>query len=302
MRAALKAGVETLLCAAGAAALGRRRHAGRTLILAYHNIIPAGERAAGDRSLHLSQSDFAAQLDLLARGHDVVPLANLAEPTTGGRPRAVITFDDAYQGTLTAGVAELARRGLPATIFVPPSFLGGGSFWWDALAGDDGMSADVREHALHRLGGEDDRIREWASAHATVPPPLPTHQLCGTEAQLREAVGAGMTLGSHTWSHASLPTLPADRLRRELVDSREWLRNRFEGKGFVDWLAYPYGHTSAAVAIAAEAAGYIGALRVDGGWLRGPAPFADPFDIPRQNIPAGISIRGFELRVAGVTG
>jgi hypothetical protein len=78
-----------------------------------------------------------------------------------------------------------------------------------------------------------------------------------------------------------------------------WLRERFSN--VIPWLAFPYGLTSVPVADAARSAGYDGALRVDGGWLPPPSRAQiDPYDMPRHNIPAGLSLRGFELRTSGL--
>lgn len=299
----MKPAAEVVLTSAGIAALSRRRMAGRTLILAYHNIVPDGETAAGDLSLHLPQRRFAEQLDVLVRTHDVVPLS---QAMTGGhsrssRPRAVITFDDATQGALTAGVAELRTRGLPATIFIAPDFVGGRGFWWDSLVlpGSAAAGEEVRTRALTELGGSDTRVREWAESHSFPLRDVPAHQTCATEAQLAAAAGQDIDFGSHTWSHPNLTRLAGAELQRELARPLAWLSERF--RTFVPWLAYPYGLWNAAVAEAARTAGYQGALRVAGGWIPSAVQDAQLHSIPRQNIPSGLSTRGFELRVSAVT-
>src|SRR5579862_5104874 len=113
--------------------LVRGRH-GRTLVLAYHNVLPDTAEPTGDRSLHLPRARFAEQLDVLADWCDVVPLATvLGRAPATGRPRVAITFDDGYRGALTVGAAELRARSLPATMFISPGLVGGDGFWWDAL-------------------------------------------------------------------------------------------------------------------------------------------------------------------------
>src|SRR5690606_28448975 len=122
-----------------------------------------GERAVGDVSLHLPQRAFARQLDQLRRTHEVVTLDEAMMPTSPPRrPRAVITFDDAYRGAVRAGVDELVRRSMPATLFVSPAFIDGGSFWWDVLADESGLAEEVRTNALETLQGKDEAIRRWA--------------------------------------------------------------------------------------------------------------------------------------------
>jgi peptidoglycan/xylan/chitin deacetylase (PgdA/CDA1 family) len=301
LRPVLKRSVERALCRAGVGIHLRRWRAGDTLILAWHNIVPDGEPWGGDRSLHLPQRAFARQLDVLRRTHDVVPLAALLDG--GGqrrsRPRAVITFDDAYQGAMTAGVEELRQRRLPATVFVAPAFVGGRSYWWDVFTelGSAALSPALRTHALHELGGRDAVVRAWAAEQDVPLQAVPAHMTCATEAQLKRAEDV-VAYGSHTWSHPFLPALEPDELRQELEAPRQWLAERFDN--VVDFIAYPYGGCSPAVKQAAQEAGYVLGLRVDGGWLRGPAADEVRYALPRHNVAAGLSTAGFELRASGL--
>jgi len=302
LRTLLKRSVEKVLCRGGFARAARLRRRGETLVLAYHNVVPHGESCEGDRSLHLTQRDFGRQLDLLARTHDVVPLAELfASRSARGRPRAVVTFDDAYRGAVTAGVEELSRRGLPATVFVTPGFLDGRSFWWDALArpGDGGLAPETRERCLSELRGEDHAIRRWAEVQGMPIREVPPHQTGASEAELRAAhATSGISLAAHTWSHPSLPSLAPEVLRVELLRPLAWLRERFDG--VLPWLTYPYGLTSPAVEEEARRAGYEGAFRVDGGWMPREAGPELRHSLPRANIPAGASLEHFEMRTSGL--
>lgn len=69
---------------------------------------------------------------------------------------------------------EVARRGLPATIFVAPKFLGGAGFWWDELAGSAGPGLDdrLRAHALEALGGRHEAVMQWTGSNGHPPAPL----------------------------------------------------------------------------------------------------------------------------------
>jgi len=293
----VKRAAELAICRSGIAAVARRRLAGATVVLAYHNVVPHGQSARGDASLHLPQTEFARQLDELRRTHDIVPLGDVLQaPAPRARPRAVITLDDATAGALTAGVDELVRRGLPATFFVAPAFVPGGSFWWDALVG---LDQGTREHALSELRGDDPAVRSWAASRALRIDEVPAHQRCGTEAQLAEAAAAGMTFGAHGWSHRNLAAIPAAELAEELSRPLAWLAERVETA--VPWLAYPYGRSSAPVEQAAAKAGYEGAVRIAGGWMRHPpGDTAERYRLPRLNVPAGVTLEGFRLRAAGL--
>ena len=300
MRSALKHIVERVMVVSGLAAVARRRRRGGALILAYHDIVPHGEHVAGDRSLHLTQASFARQLDALLATHEVVPLtAILAGParSPAQRARVAITFDDAYLGAMTAGVAELRARGLPATVFVAPGLLGQVT-WWDLLGGAEGdLGLGQREHALRALGGDGDRVRAWAASTGigtseTGLPRIATHE------QLAQALRyERLVPGAHTWSHPNLCTVAGATLERELRSAHEWLRERFVST--IPVLAYPYGLHSPAVMDATGSAGFAHALRVDGGWMsHDAAPQAHA--IPRFNVPAGLSDDGFALRLAGI--
>lgn len=280
--------------------LVRRRTGTDALVLAFHNVVPRGEHPAGDRSLHLPQGAFAGYLDQLAATHDVVPLDELLRPpsATGDRPRAAVTFDDGYTGALTAGAAELAARGMPATFFVVPGLIDADGFWWDALAGEEGtLSEGFRDEALARARGEDAAVRDLARRRGIRAHPLPPHARPGSLAEIAAAAGvAGMRIGAHSWSHPSLARVSAAELRREVEAPLEWMRAHVP-TAMVPWLSYPYGSTSAEVERAAARAGYAGAVRVGGGWVRGGT---DPFAVPRVNVPAGLSPAGFALRAAGL--
>lgn len=305
LRTRVKGALERGLLLSGIPRASRRRRSGDVLVLAYHDVVPHGAAPMGDRSLHLPRSAFARQLDLLRATHDVIPLdAALARGAArASRPSVVITFDDAYRGAMTAGIEELEARGMPATVFVPPAFVGGGVFWWDALTppGAAGLPAGVREHALTVLAGRSDAILARAAdgGGGVAPDAIPPYARCATEAELRRAASVpGITLASHTWSHPNLAALPPEALDDELRRPLAWLRERFEGT--LPVLTYPYGLASAAAERAAADAGYEAALRIDGGWLsRAPG---NRYALPRLDVPAGLSPAGFRLRIAGLVG
>ena len=298
VRALAKRAIERAAVGAGLTALARRAQRGKVLVLAYHNVVPDGEPVAGDRSLHLPQRAFAAQLEILVQTHDVVSLREgLAAPAReSGRPSAVITFDDAYRGALTAGIDELAKRGLPAAVFVPPAFVGDGTFWWDALA-IEGRADAFRTTALTACRGEDARVRAEARRRGLREREVPAHARCVTLDELTRAARQ-LAVGSHSWSHLNLAALTSDALAEELVRPLAWLREHIPG--FLPWLAYPYGQSSARVAAAARKAGYDGALLIEGGWSARPP--RDPHAVPRLDVPGSVSQDGFAMRIAGLVG
>lgn len=286
----------------GLSALERRRRTPSGVILSYHNVVPRGEPLVGDRSLHVDQAVFAAQLDLLGETHEIVTLEELVANRSAapGVARAAVTFDDAYLGAMTVGLDELARRNMPSTVFVAPGILGTPGCWWDLLAdGDGALAPGLRRHALEELGGRHASVMAWAGEQALPTADLPAHaRPTSAEELVRQADRPGVSLGAHTWAHVNLAAVSPLECTEEMTRSRTWLQN---GVGrFCDWLAYPYGLWNERVAERAAEV-FAGALRVDGGLAlargraRGPV-----FATPRVNVPRGLTLDGLRLRLAGL--
>jgi peptidoglycan/xylan/chitin deacetylase (PgdA/CDA1 family) len=155
-----------------------------------------------------------------------------------------VTFDDAFRSAATVFPA-LERLGVSVQIFVCTRFaLVGAPLTIPELAGDD-------PHELATM--------DWD--------------------ELREHAARGIGVGSHTVSHARLPTLSGDELRRELNESKEEVEERLRRS--CDDLAYPYGEHDARVRAAARAAGYGRAHALRG--LRSDAHATPRLDLYRRH-------------------
>ncbi len=279
-----------------------RLNRGRQLILAYHNVVPDGHAVRGDASLHLHVSAFQRQLDLLMASHRVVSLSLLLRTGVGESDDrlACITFDDAYRGALELALPELQARGLPATIFVAPGLLGTPAFWWDALSrpGSVGLDDETREYALDVLAGEGAAIHAWAQGGGWIRSEAFEWERPATHDELETLVEDGLvTVAPHSWSHPNLTRLVRERVTEEVDRPLAWLRARF-GQRMLPVFAYPYGLSSRGVEESVKLAGYEAALRVNGGLVGGRRP--NRFSLPRVNVPAGLSPRGFRLRMEGM--
>jgi peptidoglycan/xylan/chitin deacetylase (PgdA/CDA1 family) len=274
-----------------------RRMAGRSLILAYHNVVPDELQGRGDVSLHLPLSRFLGQIDLIQAHCNVRPLADLlAGGSFEDGPRVAVTFDDAYRGAVELALPELDRRGIPCTLFVAPGLLGSRSFWWDELALEGvGLPEEVRRDALERQAGRQERIRS-SRGEGPGTGPLPECYACASKDQVRALARLRhVTLGAHSWSHPNLTRIEGSELTMELSRPLDWLGSA--SVPMIPVLAYPYGLCSPAVEAAAAEAGYAAALLVQGGWFVPPAGSA--WTIPRYTVPAGLSVDGLMLRLSG---
>lgn len=295
-RKKVKGMVEAVPTTGGLTRLNRHRHRTDTIIVAYHNVLPDRSQPAGDRSLHLAHEKFVAQLDRLVRTHEVVPLSELLPPhPKTQRPQAAITLDDAYHGVVELAVPELKGGGLPPTVFVAPGLLGDRSFWWALLADPDaGVVPDgVRQRSLTDHKGIHQAVLSSERPRVESMPPYARSATAGE--LLKAAERTRLVLASHTWSHPNLTALHGDGICAELRPARSWLTDHVSTP-FLG-LAYPYGlfdgRVESAVRLECPAA-----FMLRGGWFRRSAVHITLHRIPRVNISAGVSLRGFELRTS----
>ena len=192
------------------------------LVLCYHAV-----SSSWPASLSISPDQLGEQLEsLIGRGYRGETFsAALAQPPTGRT--VVVTFDDAYLSTLTAGKPVLDRLGLPATVFVPTAFPATGQpMSWPGI---DVWTGGEHAHELLPLS--------WM--------------------QLRALADDGWEVGSHTVTHPRLTQIDDHALRGELVQSREACVEAL-GRQCTS-LAYPYGDVDGRVVRATEEAGYTAA-------------------------------------------
>jgi peptidoglycan/xylan/chitin deacetylase (PgdA/CDA1 family) len=265
------------------------------LVLSYHNIVESVDAVRGDRSLHLPQDRFVAQLDVLAELVTVVPLASLLSSDDPTRIRVAITFDDAYEGALAHGVRACVQRGLPCTVFVAPGLLGRVPYW-DRQAEAGRWSAPERERFLTAQRGID------PEPECEVPSGLGAQRIAGVP-QLREASEwPGVSFGNHSHDHANLAVLSATEVASQLERAWRWLNSEVPA-ALVPVVAYPYGLAPHDLAALQNVPGTAFGLCVTGGWLPAYQPAAHgtrrALSLPRWNVPAGISVPGFRARLRG---
>lgn len=277
------------------AALRRFRQA--VPILCYHNVVARPlDPGTGDPAMHMPLATFVEQMEWLRRRYRVIPLEELLASAERGFPRgaAVLTFDDAYQGTFEHALPVLDALGLPAAIFV----VGGApgtpyGFWWDDPEVVRRMNSQCRSRWLTLLKGDGDLIRAEISAPVTQP--APSLQAASWDT-IRASIRRGLvTVGAHSMTHRALPALDRETLEHEVRASRQVAARELGVPP--TFFAYPYGAWSPAVRDAASAAGYAAALTLD----PRPARHSDDlWALPRTNVPAGISLSGFCSWVAGL--
>jgi peptidoglycan/xylan/chitin deacetylase (PgdA/CDA1 family) len=239
-------------CARATVALGSGRRAGsgggeaRLRVLTYHRF-----GSTPRDPFCVTVEDFARQMAWLAEHRLAVSLADL-EGFVEGRARladgcVVVTIDDACPSLFSHALPVLRRHAIPAVAFVPAGELRAGG------------------EAMARADDESRARLAWS--------------------QLDALLEAGLTVGSHGWTHRSLARLSAAEAREEAERSRAALEQR-TGQPVTSF-AYPFGTRAdynATTASVLRAAGYRTAFTSQHGAIR---PGTDALELPRVKVEGG---------------
>lgn len=219
----------------------------------YHSIA-----IGGDDPYCVSPAAFVEQLAWLRRqGFEVVPLSFVSGAIKAGKRRTlrrkvVITFDDGCEDFLANALPVLLDHGYPATVFLVTDMLGGQASWNESGA----------------------------------------HVRLMSEADARYVKKHGISLGSHTATHADLTRLSDQReLQRQLTGSRDTLTSL--GETFYAF-SYPWGQWSWETITAVRDSGYECAVAV-GEQTRVAA--ADVYRLPRITMTYDMDMSRFASRL-----
>lgn len=108
---------------------------------------------------HRVESDhaaaFARQLDYIEKIGSFISLGDAMDRLQGGDDIGgryfCLTFDDGYKSAFTNAYSELAERGIPATFFVVPNFVGSGPDYvtWDECRSMSAGGMTLGSHSLN---------------------------------------------------------------------------------------------------------------------------------------------------------
>lgn len=250
--------------------------AGQGVIFTLHHVRPAVANTFSPNA-HLGitpQFLSEAILETQRLGYEVVHLHELPDRLKGsveGRRFAAFTLDDGYRDNLVHAAPVFRRHGAPFTIFVTKGFVDRSrSIWWqtaeeltravDYFAFDFGQGEEIvnchslseKQLAFNRLAyfvdshDEDEAVRliDTIARKNGIDPMSIVDREVMTVDELRELIRDPLArLGGHTVTHCNLARVPADRLKREIVNSLDaigwWTGHRPET------FAYPYGFARA---------------------------------------------------------
>ena len=262
-------------------------------VIAYHGV---GE-SPSNTVMHVSPMRLLAQLELLQDRYRVVPLRTLVDRwRTGASTRncVAITFDDAYAGVLIHALPILRALDIPATVFVASDYATlGASYWWDSIERQRLASGDREWTETVKVVGLSGAVRSAPTVLDQIRSRVlarfagrwPGELSSGSESVWRSltfgelellAADERIEFGVHTLSHPALPLLPYDEQVDEIGNNFALLRNRLPR--VIPVVAYPYGLYDRTTVRAAQAAGMIAGLTMEG---RATAERPDPMIAPR---------------------
>jgi peptidoglycan/xylan/chitin deacetylase (PgdA/CDA1 family) len=284
-------------------------------VVGYHRVVEDFHAASSGTlaSMLISSRMLELHLQWMARKFRFITLAEVGTPPgarLARRPPIAVTFDDGYRDFYLHAFPVLKAMGVPAGIFVVSSLMGTQRLQihdrlflriekafrvWRSPFQElallmrrlqirfplpkakrvDPVSATRRllrslkvEETERLLDSLQERVEIDESLHEALMPL--------SWEMLSEMARAGITIGSHSQSHACLPNETASRIREEVIGSRRELETRLSLP--IDDFAYPDGQFDREVVSAVAEAGYARAY----GACRHQLPRHAMLTIPRQ--------------------
>jgi peptidoglycan/xylan/chitin deacetylase (PgdA/CDA1 family) len=291
-RAHLKTGLALVLGATRTDRLIRFMSGSRRLplIVGYHRVVDDGRlrRASIIAPMLVSRRMFERQLDWIGRRFRFVSLDEVGSRLESGRafptPTATITFDDGYRDMYEHAYPVLKRKGIPAAVFMVTDWIDRTTpLYHDRLYLLLTRDWCVAREVLVDLGVV---MAEQVTPSRAVSEPflalrflltnlcqeelgqvvaaleerlaIDTEKLHGlkplTWAMLTEMQRGGITVGSHTRTHALLTRESSARMLEELAGARHTLEDRLHTP--IKHFAYPDGAFNAEAVEAVAQAGY----------------------------------------------
>lgn len=244
-------------------------------------------------SMLTSAAMFERHLDLVGRHFRFATLDEIGERLASGEPFservAAVTFDDGYRDNYEHAFPILKRKGIPAAVFVVTDLVGkrvwqthdklfqlvrkAYAAWSDPRRELSSLLRTLDLPATHLLRHRAATSSPLMTVSALLPDLSATNlrrvmaalenntgngfqniALSLTWPMIQEMHRAGITIGSHTRRHVSLPAESSDTVMAELVESKRVIEEHVGAP--VHHFAYPGGQFTPRDVEAIERAGY----------------------------------------------
>lgn len=295
------------LARSGANAAMRRINRHGITVLMYHGVMEDEFGVASDDWLQVRASEFRSQMRYLREHFRVVPLERAWETPSGGKPRAVLTFDDGYANNFRVAYPILREFGFPATIFLVAGAIGSRQlFWFDRLqlTLKGRVASGELKHIKEKFKANTHPHKIDAAVDALLlktcePGAIPEQVVEAYRPLAREEIGemaaSGLVrFGSHTHRHEILTRLSQAEAEQTLAQSLVVLKAL---PGYGGYFCFPNGDWAPEHVRLCQRLGFEGALLTRPGvWRAG----VEAFGIPRFGIGRGMDTAAFAAVVSGI--
>jgi len=289
-RAHLKTGLALVLGATRTDRLIRLMSGTRRmpLVVGYHRVVDDSQRRRTSiiAPMLVSRRMFERQLDWIGRRFRFVSLDELGSRLESGRPfdtpTAAVTFDDGYRDMYEHAFPVLKRKGIPAAVFVVTDWIDRASALYhdrlyllltrdwpaarEVLVDLGVMTAEQSLRGLHEPFGALRHVLTTLSQGGLARVTAALEEKFGIDTgrldglrplswtMLAEMQRGGITVGSHTRTHALLTRESTERILEETAGSRRDLEERLGTA--IKHFAYPDGAFNAETVETVAQAGY----------------------------------------------
>lgn len=281
-------------------------------ILMYHRVCnPEDVRYPIQSGMYVRPDTFKMHCLYLKQNANVIPVEELIVKLQN-RVRVpertiAITFDDGWKDNLENAFPILKSMGLPATIFLPTSYIGTNKlFWTDEIARALRFSPEVfKEFDITKKQKEEDQLelilktlfslkqsdRDKKVERLTSQLPKNTNREFLTWEEVLRLDNFGIKVGSHSHTHRLFKELPRGERESELIESGELLRSKglFTSRVFV----FPGGSYTEEMGMEPSNTGYLASLKTT------PSYNGNSLIYPRigihQDISSSIELYKFRL-------
>ena len=238
------------------------------IIFMYHRVVKNMPKEMHDPSLFVSADTFEMHIKEAAKLFDIIPLENMFRITKKNRRQCAITFDDGWIDNYEIAFPILKKYKVPATIFLPVSFINSKRcFWFENLYDIAKLSvaknveqlfiqyfheatpswnppilnsqtlSDLTSVLKYLQANILDELIEKAYINLNITPS--NKKMIMDWEQISEMGQYGITFGSHGLNHRILQTLDSEQKRREIFKSCKILEKK--AIPMVPFYSYPNG-------------------------------------------------------------
>jgi peptidoglycan/xylan/chitin deacetylase (PgdA/CDA1 family) len=229
------------------------------LILQYHSVRPLNDTATADpgKNITVTPHVFEKQIIFLKKYYNIVSLNTLIQYIEGNyksdKIPVALTFDDGYHDNYLYAYPVLKRYNVPAMIYLTTDCIDNKTFFWplelkyfvlnystdllkiehlekEYLLGNFRsrmlVYGEIKKHLITLPRIERESIISEIKRHSGIQDMNPLKRTMLTWNEVRQMCRDGIDFGSHTLSHPSLPYVPREEAKQEILHSKEVIENQ----------------------------------------------------------------------------